>query len=155
MGLWPRSSSDLTLSDMVQALERLKEAMPGAATKNPKLGVSKTIEFLKKADSDNFEAFISQLEEKKAAAPVRKRAPATPKLDVVDEYVRLLKAADTRNTEFESILAKLKSDRKVRLLELKHITAAYTGATATAKSKAKLFDVIEQVFDQRWKLAHR
>ena len=49
MGLWSQSSNGVSVHDVVETLEKLKAVLPGAATKNPKLGVSKTIDFLKKA----------------------------------------------------------------------------------------------------------
>lgn len=155
MGLWSQSSKSLSVDEVVETLERLKAAMPGATSKNPKLGVTKTIDFLKKAETASFEHLIQKLQLQKESSPVRKRAAATANPAIVEDYLQRLKQAGTKNSEFESTVAEMKSDRKVRVIELTQIATVYTGAKPSAKSKAKLFDVLEQVFDQRWKLAHR
>jgi len=149
-----KSDGQVKVDVLLHALIKLEGSMPGAATRNPRAALKKTISFLKAHEGKSIDALASALAEQKAKAPARKSAPALRKA-VVEEHLNSLSRAESSPGEFARALEQLKGDKKVRAVELAEIVKAYTGSTAKPKNKTEGFRVIEHAFDRRWKLKNR
>lgn len=144
----------LKTDTLLEALIKLEAAMPGAATRNPKAGLRHTIAFLKKHPGSTVDDLANQLFQSKPP-PAKKKPAVALKAAVVDEQVQALKNAESSTSAFAKALDQLKSDKRVRLVELKEIVKQYTGAPVPVKSKAAGLEIIDHNFDQRWKLKNR
>lgn len=154
MGLWAQNSKQTT-EDLVAILKQIEAATPGAAARNPRLGLKNTIKFLEKQAQGDVEALIKHLSMQKQKAPPARRSPPKVRADVVQRHNQALEAAGENAAMFETAVEALKSDKQVRLIELKEIVASYTGTKQSVSSKPKGYGMIEQSFDRRWKLANR
>ena len=133
-----------TVSELIQSLRSIESVMPGAASRNPRAGLKKTIEFLSKHQNETVAELVGKFEFEKKSAPAKRTKSAQPlRADVVANHVDALKSAGLDNERFEVAFAQLKSDKKIRAAELK----------AIAKSVG--FGLIERHFDHRWKLSNR
>ena len=75
--------------------------------------------------------------------------------DVVKRHMDALQAVGYDSAAFDHVLANIEADKDVRLTELKQIAEAYIGAAQRFKTKTLGLQIIEQTFDQRWKLEMR
>ncbi|MEM5518569.1 hypothetical protein WNY37_16545 [Henriciella sp. AS95] len=144
-----------SVGDLIRSLQDIEEAMPGAASKHPRLGVRKTVAFLNAHKNSSVDQLVRKLREEAATKPVRKKKPAVVRQQTVAKHVHSLKSAGSSHSLFVDSLEQLKSDGNVRLTELKQIVAEYVGKTTTVGSKAKAYGLIEQKFDGFWKQQHR
>lgn len=154
--MWKRSENDMPLSELIDVLERIKTSAPGAANRNPKLGLTKTIEMLNASSAISVKGLISELESKKSSQPSRRKPAPAIRHELINKYTAGLKKAETQSIgAFETLMNQLSSDTKVRVAELKKIVQEYTGDTSTFRRKSDGFGKLRQAFDYRWKLEHR
>lgn len=145
-----------TVATLLDELSRIESQLPGPANRNPRSGFKATIKFLERYRSSSVDGLANSLAAAKKAASARKPRKTQPlRSDLVARHTQALKAAGTNSDQFSIALNAVRSDGKVRLLELKSIVREYTGDTSSFSKKDVGFGMIEQVFDQRWKLAHR
>lgn len=143
--------------DLRATLSAIEQAVGGAASKAPRSQLLKTIAFLDAHADKTVEQVVAEYQA--AKPPPKVRAPAKirtakPKLPVqthiVEEYVSHLKLAESALEAFNALMAKLKSDKSVRLDELKLIASDYSGDRTSLKSKVTALGVIQRAFDARW-----
>lgn len=155
--MWKQfSSGETKIDDLIEQLEKIEGAMPGAVSRNPRAGIRKSIDFLKKHPGK----FVSQLVTELEATPkptTRAKRPAAPlRTNIVNQAVDDLQYALRKGVStFDTVMGNLQRDKQVRLKELKAIVAEFTGDKSAVKSKSDGFARIRKTFDYKWKLAER
>lgn len=141
------------VQDVIRDLKRIESELPGAASRNPRLGFRKTIQFLEQQQDLTVDGLARLLAESKPKSKPKK--PLILRNKKVIQHVQALDSARTSSGKFERAIAELESDTQVRLAELKAIVAAYTNDSSSFSKKAVGYGIIRQAFDQRWKLNMR
>ena len=77
------------------------------------------------------------------------------KQDVVNAHISSLKAANENDADFTEAMNALKSDKKVRMKELKAIAEGYMGLTPLSKKKLELLDEIKTLRAQNFRTEHK
>lgn len=140
--------------DLTADLSRIEQTLPGPASRNPRLGFRKTIAFLEKYDGMSVEQLQSKLAVPKKTIP-KKSSVSSLRRQKVDQYVNLLQSAGLSVLDFNEAFNSMKSDKQVRLLELKAIVAEYAKNKSSFSKKDVGYGIIQQIFDQRWKIGTR
>lgn len=80
---------------------------------------------------------------------------AAIKQDVVDRHVASLKAANENDGEFSSAIEALKTDKQVRIKELKAVAEGYMGLTPLSKKKNDLLEEMKTLRAQNFRTEHK
>jgi len=150
-----KSHPNLSQKDLISGLNRMAIAARRPVSKTLHAGRDKSLAFLKRGATLELDHFVNELGSgPKTMSQITKPDQALRK-EVVERHTKALTAAGYDTVAFEGALSGIKADRQVRLAELKHIAEAYIGAAQRFKSKTVGLKIIEQTFDQRWKLETR
>ena len=146
--------TDMTVDSLVESLSQLEKAAGGPANRNPRLGIKNAIKFLEKYRGKRVDQLASEL---RASKPKQRSAQSQQMASptVVNLHVGALKRAGTSKTAFSEALQRLKADSSARLIELKQIVHEYAGDRSSFRSKTVGYGIIDQAFDDRWKLDNR
>lgn len=150
-----KSHPNLSQKDLISGLTQMALAAGSSSKKTLRGSGDKSLAFLKRTPSLELDQFVDQLSSGAKSMSQSFEAGKDLRDIVVKQHTDALKAAGFNSAAFEDALSNIESDRRVRLIELKHIAQAYIGATQRFKSKALGLKIIEQTFDQRWKLEMR
>jgi hypothetical protein len=131
------------------ALKDLENAASGPVSRSPRAELRKVIKLLEESGCNSVSEMVDEL--RLAPAPKAKAKPAPANAEVVESYLSKLKAANATAEDFESAVAKLLGDKKVRAkLELREIANRYTGSTASYSTKKEAEEAIKRTFHARW-----
>ena len=155
--MWKQFSSDDTKTDtLLEELEKIEAVMPGAASRNPRAGFRKSIDFLRKHSGKTVAQLVSELEKNPKPASKPKRTAPPLRTNLVNQAVDDLNYAVRKGVStFDTVMGNLQRDKQIRLKELKVIVAEFTGDKSAIKSKADGFSRIRKTFDYKWKLVER
>ncbi|MEO1323203.1 MAG: hypothetical protein AAFV59_09380 [Pseudomonadota bacterium] len=150
-----KTHPNLSQKALISGLTRMAEAAGPPVNNNSSARRDASLAFLKRTPSLEFDHFLDKLSSGPKTMSQTTKPKSELREDVVKRHSDALKTAGYESKAFESALSNIETDREVRLLELKHIAEAYIGAAQRFKTKTLGLKIIEQTFDQRWKLEMR
>lgn len=150
-----RSHPNLSQKDLILGLNRMASAAERPSQKAPSGARDKSLGFLKRTPPLQLDHFVDQLDPGPKTMSQTTKSGQAIREDVVKRHTDALKAAGYDSAAFDRVLANIEADKDVRLSELKQIAEAYIGAAQRFKTKTLGLQIIEQTFDQRWKLEMR
>jgi hypothetical protein len=132
----------MDIKELINVMQDLAQAAPGAKTRNPKAGLLKAVEALKGMEHPTAAAQIDAW--KAAQKPARKaKASAALRNSVVAEVLGNLQAAADFD-RFMGLLKDIGSNKQVRVVELRAIAKSYLGAAPNARTKAAVLAALER-----------
>lgn len=149
------SDAPISLAELIAALERIARVAPGGQSRNPRAGLDATLTFLNQAPTATVDEWVDQLSAQARTGVAVDKPQSSVRIEVVEHHISALNTAGFESAAFETALSSLRGDPKVRLIELRAVAEAYIGAKPRFQSKPLGLKIIEQTFDQRWKLATR
>lgn len=146
--------TEMTVDALIASLTQVEKAATGRADQNPRAGLRHAIKFLDKHRGATVDIMVKELRANKPPKP-SKPPTESVRLNVVNLHLEALRRAGTNKSEFDLAFENLKGDTKARLPEVKQIVRDYAGDKSSFRSKPVGYGILEQAFDDRWKLANR
>lgn len=150
-----KSHPNLSQKALISGLTRMAKTAGQPSKAGLRAGRDKSLAFLKRTPSMELDQFVDQLSSGPKTMSQTPDPGSAFREDIVKKHIDALNGAGFDSAAFEAALAGVETDRDVRLIELKHIAEAYIGAAQRFKTRTLGLKIIEQTFDQRWKLEMR
>jgi hypothetical protein len=133
-----------------QSLEKVAGILEAAGKKTQTKAVQSVIALLDGHDDDPVPTFLEVLQQQLTQKPEKKVTPTKElRTETIEQYVRLLKAAGTDKSAFDSAFARLSKDKAVRKGEADAIAHAYTRGRTKWPKKQDAIDAIKVHFDEQ------